>query len=64
MFMPGKSSVEVEPEIFDVFRLGELHIVGMDWWAGRTSRREGDMGRLGFLGFHLPFIKPVLNCFL
>jgi hypothetical protein len=30
-FMPGKSSVEVMPEIlFDVFRLGELHIVDMD----------------------------------
>jgi hypothetical protein len=28
MFMPGKSSVEVEPEIFDVFRLGDSRING------------------------------------
>jgi hypothetical protein len=24
----------------------------MDRWAGCTSRSEGDMGRLGFIGFH------------
>jgi hypothetical protein len=30
MFMLGKYSVEVEPEIFEVVRLGELHIVDMD----------------------------------
>jgi hypothetical protein len=29
MFIPGKSSVEVETEIFEVFRLGKLHIVDM-----------------------------------
>jgi hypothetical protein len=57
MFMPGKSSVEVELEIFDVFRLVELHIVDMDRWAGRTSRSEDDMGRLGFVGFHSPFFE-------
>jgi hypothetical protein len=62
MFMPGKSSFEAEPEIFDVFRLGELHIVDMDRLAGRTSRSEGDMGRLCFVGFHSPFFKPVFNC--
>jgi hypothetical protein len=55
MFMPGKSSVEVEAEIFDFVRLGELHIVDMDQWAGCTSRSEGDTGRLGFVGFHSPY---------
>jgi hypothetical protein len=34
----------------------------MDRWAGRTSRSEGDMGRLGFVGFHSPCFKPVVNC--
>jgi hypothetical protein len=62
MFVPGKSSVKVEPEIFDILFLGELHIVDMDRWAGRTSCNEGDMSRLGFIGFHSPFFKPVLNC--
>jgi hypothetical protein len=39
-----------------------LHIIDMDWRAGRTSCSEGDIGRLGFIGFHSPFFKPVLNC--
>jgi hypothetical protein len=56
-----KPSIELEPEIFDVFRLGELLTVDMDRWAGRTSRSEADLGRLGFVGFHSPFLKPVLN---
>jgi hypothetical protein len=44
MFMPCEPSVQVESEVFDVFRLGELHIVEMDRWTGGTSRCEGDMG--------------------
>jgi hypothetical protein len=62
VFMPGKSSVEVEPEIFDVIGLGKLNINDMNRWAGRTARSEGDMGRLGFIDFHPPCFKPVLNC--
>jgi hypothetical protein len=39
-----------------------LHIVDKYRWAGRTSRSEGDMSRLSFVGFHSQFFKPVLNC--
>jgi hypothetical protein len=31
--MPGKSSVEVEPETFDVIGLGKLNIIEMNRWA-------------------------------
>jgi hypothetical protein len=40
MLVPREPSVQVESEVFDVFRLGELHIVEMDRWAGSTSRCE------------------------
>jgi hypothetical protein len=46
VFMPGKSSVEVEAEIFDVIGLGKLNIIDMNWWAGRTAHSEGDVGGL------------------
>jgi hypothetical protein len=62
VFMTGKSSIEVEAKIFDVFGLGKLNIIGMNWWAGRTPRSEGDVGRLGFIDFHPPCFKPALNC--
>jgi hypothetical protein len=62
VFMPGKSSAEVEAEIFDVIGLGKLNIIDMNRWAGRTLRSEGDMGRLGFIDFHPPCFKPALNC--
>jgi hypothetical protein len=62
VFMPGKSSVEVEAEISDVIGLEKLNITDMHWWAGRTPQSEGDMGRLGFIDFHPPCFKPALNC--
>jgi hypothetical protein len=61
MLAPGKSSVEVEPEIFDFFRLGKLYIINMDRWAGRSVCREGNMGRLAFVSSHSPFLKPALK---
>jgi hypothetical protein len=39
-FMPGKSSVEVEPEIFDVVCLGELHIVDMERLLKLQNRKS------------------------
>jgi hypothetical protein len=48
MFMSVKSSVKVEPEIFDFVSLGELHIIGMDRWAGRATCPYGIVvSRLG-----------------
>jgi hypothetical protein len=35
VFMPGKSSVLVEPEIFGVIGLRKLNIVNMKRWAER-----------------------------
>jgi hypothetical protein len=61
MLMPCEPSVQVEAEVFDVFRLGKLHIVEMDRWAGSTSRCEGDVGRLGFVGFQSPSFEPGLD---
>jgi hypothetical protein len=62
MLVPCEPSVQVESEVFDAFRLGELHIVEMDRWAGSTSSCEGDMGQLGFVGFQPPSFKPGLDC--
>jgi hypothetical protein len=61
MLVPREPFVQVESEVFDVYRLGELHIVEMDRWASSTSRC-GDMGRLGFVGFQSPSFKPGLDC--
>jgi hypothetical protein len=30
-FAPGKSPVKVQPEILDIFFLGEFNVVYMDW---------------------------------
>jgi hypothetical protein len=49
VFAPGKSPVEVQPEILDVFLLRKVHIVYMDWWAGFSSCGERDIDRLGFV---------------
>jgi hypothetical protein len=32
--------------------------------AGRTARSEGDVGLLGFIGFHSPCFKPVFNFYV
>jgi hypothetical protein len=61
MLMPCEPSVQVEAEVFDVFRLGELHIVEMDRWAGSSSSCEGDTDRLGFVGFQSPSFEPGLT---
>jgi hypothetical protein len=45
----------VEPEIFDVIWLRKLNIVEMNRRAGRMAHSEGDMGRLGFIGFQSLF---------
>jgi hypothetical protein len=42
----------VEAEIFDFIGLRKLNIIDFNWWAGRTPCSEGDVGRLGFIGFH------------
>jgi hypothetical protein len=49
VFMPGKSSVDVEAEIFDFIGLTKLNIIDFNRWAGCTPRIEGDMCRLGFI---------------
>jgi hypothetical protein len=49
VFMPGKSSVQVEPEMSDIIWLGKLNIVDMNQWAGHIARSKGDMGLLGFI---------------
>jgi hypothetical protein len=55
------SPVKVQPKILDIF-LGELHIVYMDWGVRFSLCSECYVDRLGFVGFHSPFFKPVLNC--
>jgi hypothetical protein len=54
VFAPGKSSVEVQPEILDNFVLRKVYVVYMDWRAGFFSCDERDMGRLGFVSFYPP----------
>jgi hypothetical protein len=60
--MTGKSSVEVEAEIFDVIGLGELNIIDLNRWTGRKPRSDGDICRLGFIDFYPSSFEPVLNC--
>jgi hypothetical protein len=52
----------VEAEIFDFIGLRKLNIIDFNRWAGRMPCSEGDVGRLGFIGFHPPSFEPVLNC--
>jgi hypothetical protein len=61
VFVPGKSPIKVYPEIFDIF-LRELRIVYMDRGACLSLCSECYVDRLGFVGFHSPFFKTVLNC--
>jgi hypothetical protein len=34
VFAPGKSPVEMQPEILDIFLLRKVYAVYVDWWAG------------------------------
>jgi hypothetical protein len=43
VFMPGGSSIQVEPEVFDIICLRELYIVDKNRRTGSTSSGEGDM---------------------
>jgi hypothetical protein len=43
-FAPGKSPVEVQPEILDIFLLRKVYAVYMDWGAGFSSCGKHDMG--------------------
>jgi hypothetical protein len=62
VIVPAKSPVKVYPKILDIFFLGELHIVYMDWGACFSSCSECYVDRLEFVGYGSPFFKPVLNC--
>jgi hypothetical protein len=55
VFEPGKSSVEVQPEILDIFLLRKVYVVYMDWQAGFSSCGERDMDLLGFVSFYPAF---------
>jgi hypothetical protein len=46
VFMPGEPSVQVESEVFDVPRLGELHIV--EWTGGQVKVTWVDFVSLAF----------------
>jgi hypothetical protein len=56
VFLPGKSSVEVQPEILDIILLRKVYVLYMGWWAGFFLCGECDMDWLGFISFfHLHF---------
>jgi hypothetical protein len=57
VFAPGKSPVEVQPEILDIFLLRKVYVVYVDWRAGFCSCGECDMDRLGFIVFYPPFFN-------
>jgi hypothetical protein len=54
VFAPGKSPVEVQPEILDVILLRKVYIVYVVWQAGFSLCGECDMGQLGFNSFYPP----------
>jgi hypothetical protein len=47
----------VQPEILDIFFLVELHVVYMDRGARFAPCGERYVDRLGFVGFHSPFLN-------
>jgi hypothetical protein len=57
MFVPGKSSVEVQSEVFDIFFVRKLDVVYVDrwWWVVNVTRADLDP---------LAFILHVLSHFL
>jgi hypothetical protein len=56
VFVPGKSPVEVQPEICGIILLRKVYIVYMDWWAGFSSCSECDMDQIGFTTCYPPFL--------
>jgi hypothetical protein len=53
VFVSGKSPVKMQPEIFDIFFLGELHIVYMDRWGGHISScGDCDVDGFGLVSFY------------
>jgi hypothetical protein len=61
MLVPREPSVQVESKVLTSSDWGSCTLL-MYRWAGSTSRCEGDMGRLGFVGFQSPSFKPGLDC--
>jgi hypothetical protein len=64
VLVPGKSPVKVQPEVLDIFSLGELHVVYMDREGGGhfSSCGECDVDQFRPVSFYSPFFKPVLDC--
>jgi hypothetical protein len=56
VFAPGKSPVEVQLEILDIFLLRKVYVIYMDWGAGFSSFCECDMEQLGFSSFYSPLL--------
>jgi hypothetical protein len=57
--VPGKSPVKVQPEILDIFFLGELHVVYMGGGRGHVSFRMVNVTWTDFdpLAFNLHFLN-------
>jgi hypothetical protein len=56
VFGPGKSPVEMQPDILDIFLLRKVYVVYVDWWSGFSSCGECDMDRFVFIGFYPSFL--------
>jgi hypothetical protein len=52
MFVPDKSSVEVQSKVFEVLFLRKLAIVYVDLWTRVFAGGECDLGWLGFTGLN------------
>jgi hypothetical protein len=61
VLMPGESSVDVQPWRLDVFCLGELSLVYVDWGTRFCTCGECDVNGLRFIDFSSPFYKPVFH---
>jgi hypothetical protein len=55
-FAPGKSPVEVQPEIFDIFLSRKVFVDYMECQAGFSSCGECEMNWPGFISFYSPFL--------
>jgi hypothetical protein len=63
VFMPSESSIQVEPEVFEIICLRQLYIVDNNRLTGSMSSGEGDMMMLYYEVEHVTLVISLLSVF-
>jgi hypothetical protein len=56
---PGKLTVQVESEVFDLLLAGEFHVVQVHRWALAYASGEGNVNGFEGVGLHAPGLDRV-----